>query len=185
MATLKYVEGDLFEYVDKCDTPIIIPHVCNNQGVWGAGFVVPLGKKYPLAKTIYLRNHLLGQLDLGSVDFIEVSDNIMVANMIAQTLGGSRPLYYNDLAYCMDTIIGTKDDEFDKDTKGRFQKIVCPMFGSGLAGGDWNFIEKLIEDCWIREGWDVTVCYFKSSLPKNWTLPIVYQQYRDITTTHS
>jgi hypothetical protein len=27
-------------------------------------------------------------------------------------------------------------------------EIYSPKFGSGLAGGDWNFIENLIEDIW-------------------------------------
>jgi hypothetical protein len=28
-------------------------------------------------------------------------------------------------------------------------EIHAPKFGSGLAGGNWNFIENLIEDIWI------------------------------------
>ena len=27
-------------------------------------------------------------------------------------------------------------------------EIHCPKFGSGLAGGNWHFIENLIEDIW-------------------------------------
>ena len=29
-------------------------------------------------------------------------------------------------------------------------EIHCPKFGSGLAGGDWKFIEYLINDIWSR-----------------------------------
>jgi len=27
-------------------------------------------------------------------------------------------------------------------------EIHCPKFGSGLSGGDWNFISDLIDDIW-------------------------------------
>ena len=29
--------------------------------------------------------------------------------------------------------------------------IHCPKFGSGLAGGNWNFITNLIEDIWTSQ----------------------------------
>ena len=29
-------------------------------------------------------------------------------------------------------------------------EIHCPKFGSGLAGGNWEFIKDLIEDIWGR-----------------------------------
>ena len=34
-------------------------------------------------------------------------------------------------------------------------EIHCPKFGSGLAGGNWNFISDLIDDVWGR--YNVTV----------------------------
>jgi hypothetical protein len=34
-------------------------------------------------------------------------------------------------------------------------EIHCPKFGSGLAGGNWAFIEDLIEDIWGK--YSVTV----------------------------
>jgi hypothetical protein len=49
--------------------------------------------------------------------------------------------------------------------------IHCPMFGSKLAGGDWLFVEKLIEDCWLRAGIPVFVHYLPQSLPDNFVIP--------------
>ena len=38
-------------------------------------------------------------------------------------------------------------------------EIRCPMFGSGLAGGNWAFIEELIDEIWIGDyNVPVTVC---------------------------
>ena len=54
------------EHFDKMDWfdnipngEVIIPHICNNVGGWGAGFVVPLGRHYPDAKKSYknLKNY--------------------------------------------------------------------------------------------------------------------------------
>jgi len=34
-------------------------------------------------------------------------------------------------------------------------QIHAPLFGSGLAGGNWDFIEELINEIW--DGYDITV----------------------------
>jgi hypothetical protein len=47
-------------------------------------------------------------------------------------------------------------DEFlmrKADVKG----IIAPMFGSGLAGGDWGIIKQLIHEHWLDENIDVTI----------------------------
>jgi hypothetical protein len=56
-----------------------------------------------------------------------------------------RPLNYFALIKAMNSInmyIKTKLDPSEK------IEIHCPKFGSGLAGGNWKFIENLIEDIW-------------------------------------
>ena len=166
---MKYVSGDLFDIVDKMKTTVVIPHICNNQGKWGAGFVISLGRKYPLAKQSYLDWYNNKTIDcekifyediffeLGNVQVVEVCPNrIYVANMIAQELGGERPLYYNHLCRCMDMLAGLIAD------KELPNQIVAPQFGSGLAGGNWNIIKQLIHDCWCRKGVDVTVVKYST-----------------------
>jgi len=161
---INYVNGDLFENVP--DTPVVIAHICNDKGGFGSGFVVPLSQHFPKSKMQYLAWHSSG-LDFGRgrVQFVE-DKNVVVANMVAQTLGGERPIYYNDLSRCMDKVA-----HYIIVNLKRTGQIICPMFGSGLAKGDWNIVEKLIEDCWIRRGISVTVHYLPQFLPNNWTLP--------------
>jgi hypothetical protein len=38
-------------------------------------------------------------------------------------------------------------NNFDKENT---VQIHAPKFGSGLAGGNWNFIEELIKDIWLN-----------------------------------
>jgi hypothetical protein len=159
---IEYIEGDLFAGVKEEKDPVFICHVCNCLGGWGAGFVIPLAKHFPLAREEYLKSHAANELVLGQTQFVEVREQpaIVVCNMIAQTLGGERPLYYNHLACCMDAVAADVP-----------RKIVAPLFGSGLAGGDWNIIEQLIIDCWIKQEIPVTIYYLPGTLPKNWKLP--------------
>lgn len=177
MNKIQYVEGDLFAAVsaDKSPDPIFIPHVVNSLGGWGSGFVVPLGRKFPLSKSRYLSWHsgdkkeelFSGEFALGKTQFVEIDKKIFVANMVAQTLGGLRPLFYNCLSKCMDGVAEyiTRFNELNLNTKAR---IICPMFSAGLAGGNWNFTEMLVEDCWIKRGIPVTVHYLPNALPDNY-----------------
>jgi hypothetical protein len=38
--------------------------------------------------------------------------------------------------------------ELQKNSENARVEIHSPKFGSGLAGGNWNFIEELIKDIW-------------------------------------
>jgi hypothetical protein len=156
---IKYIEGDMFGDLKNIpeNEMVFLPHVCNDQKAWGQGFVGPLGKNYPVAKNNYLNSK---SIVLGHTQFIPVSNNIIVCNMVAQTLGGVRPLYYNHLVVCMERVAETIHT-FNWDEKKR---IIAPAFGSNLAGGDWNFITELINDCWIDRGIDVTIYYLPGTL---------------------
>lgn len=51
---IKNIEGDLFGLMPYTSPyPVVIPHVCNNIGGWGSGFVIPLAKKFPEAEQAY------------------------------------------------------------------------------------------------------------------------------------
>jgi len=192
MNQIKYVEGDLFGplLADKEPGSIVVPHVANSHGAWGAGFVVPLGRTFPKARQEYIdwskavaifsgerdEPSELVTFSLGETQIVEVQEaigtrlhvmgehevptnpqpSIHVCNMIAQTLGGVRPLFYNHLARCLDTVA--------KFALKHNSRIVCPAFGAGLAGGSWIIIEKLIEDCWLRKGLSVTIYYLPGTL---------------------
>lgn len=181
---INYIEGDLFAAIKEKESVVFITHVVNSENKWGAGFVIPLGNHYPESKKQYhewgdnqwscpdnFLHELTDNFVLGQTQFVEVEEGkVIVANMLAQTLGGVRPLRYDALARCMwivtQIIAAYKAKNPDKKVE-----IVAPMFGSALAGGDFNFIEQLIEDSWVKNGIDVTIHYLPGQLPSNWTLP--------------
>jgi hypothetical protein len=146
---------------------VIIPHVCNNINLFGAGFAAAVANKYPDVKTNF---HLLGnKAKLGNVQFVTTEKNknhrrdLVFANMIAQnkTINHTnpRPLNYEALVSCMATVRkfahSLLDNEHDK------IEIHCPKFGCGLAGGNWSFVSNLISDIWSE--FDVFVYIPKSN----------------------
>jgi hypothetical protein len=135
---------------------VFVPHVCNNIDAFGAGFAAQVAERYPTVKADY---HMLGKTFLknnfGYSQVLKVFEDekykhkLFFVNMIAQNgLTGPkniRPLNYFALIKAMNSInmyIKTKLDPSEK------IEIHCPKFGSGLAGGNWKFIENLIEDIW-------------------------------------
>jgi len=167
MNVLKRREGDLFTAIRKsARKTIVVPHVVNDKGAWGAGFVVPLGKKFPYVKESYLKwanSETCDSFALGNIQEVHQlsgASDVIFVNMLAQTLvrseidfsRGERPLFYNHLVSCMEKVA---ELALDHDAA-----IYCPKFGSGLAGGRWDFIQELIKDCWCRTGIDTTYFVF-------------------------
>jgi hypothetical protein len=133
---------------------VIVPHVCNNINAFGAGFAGQVAEFYPEVKANF---HMLGQkAKLGHTQFITVRSDkkyghsIIFANMIAQNRllnsKNKRPLNYAALVYCMNQV-RTFSKELQNQHDAKIE-IHSPKFGSGLAGGNWNFISELINDVW-------------------------------------
>lgn len=162
---LKIVEGDATDPQTTHEKEVVvIPHVCNNLGAWGAGFVLALSKKYKKPEEVYkayCHNNKAFPI-LGAVCYAKMDNFLVVANMIAQDGLVSKdnpiPIKYKALATAMASVadfidhIGSPDNPI---------VIHCPKFGSDLAGGDWNFILELIRELWLEAGIDVVVYEFQ------------------------
>jgi hypothetical protein len=162
MKTLQISKKDIFQSAKlivkskELGSNVIIPHVCNNIDSFGAGFAASVSKEYPDIKHNY---HLLGRKFLkehpGYVQFIDVeyekqyNRRLIVANMIAQnglrSPSNPRPLNY---AYLTKSMLDIKKFILANFNSENPVEIHCPKFGSGLSGGNWKFIENLIEDIW-------------------------------------
>lgn len=150
--------GDLFQNIPQDSDMVVIPHVCNDIGGWGRGFVLAVEKHFPQAKSAY--KSLIGTdlLKLGHTNFAPSDDGkVIIANMIAQrdiitqNIGGERvpPIRYDALDKCMRDVAVFCEDRINQGIAKNLQ-ILCPMFGAGLAGGDWQKISKMIETIWDK-----------------------------------
>jgi O-acetyl-ADP-ribose deacetylase (regulator of RNase III) len=142
----------------------IIVHICNDVGGWGKGFVVAISNKWKQPEAAYrnwftqeeitpteiIRFERLESRDrysnekkfeLGNVQFVRVTDDIWVANMLAQRdtipdIDGMPPIRYAFLAQCLERV-----KQFAKKQQA---SVHMPRIGCGLAGGQWTEIEPLI-----------------------------------------
>ncbi len=157
----------------------IIVHICNDVGGWGKGFVMAISKRWKQPEQAY-RNWYKNQpmdsdvvqferiesrdkysnehkFELGNVQFVKVTDDIWVANMIAQrdikpNEDGLPPIRYVFVAEGLERV-----REF---AKRQNASVHMPRIGCGLAGGQWTEIEEIINGHLIAHQIDTTVYDF-------------------------
>jgi hypothetical protein len=171
--------GDLFEEIKSvgrdADNWVVVPHVCNDVGAFGAGFAGRLASEWPKAKYSYMKsmNGLSYKDRLGLTQLVQIMPYLHVANMVAQRGLRSKdnpiPLRMSHLTFCMKEVHNwILREKFYYGNEHRVERaktrdrnlnieIHCPTFGSGLAGGNWEFIKTLIEEIWCDNDIKVVV----------------------------
>ena len=133
---IKYIVGDLF----KTDITHII-HGCNAQGVMGSGVAAIIRQQFPQAYYGYRDLWSVGtQSTVGDIQFFPAHDKVIINAITQEFYGGAglRWCSYDGIAEALSQI----DTELEKQG---ITEVAMPMIGAGLAGGDWNVIEKIIE----------------------------------------
>jgi O-acetyl-ADP-ribose deacetylase (regulator of RNase III) len=159
---IKFIKGDATNPTDG--NTKIIGHICNDIGGWGKGFVMALSQRWKKPELEYrnwFKKDELDQTDtvqferlesrdkysnekkfeLGNVQFVKVADDIWIANMIAQrgirpNEDGVPPIRYTYVSECLERV-----RHF---AKRQNASVHMPRIGCGLAGGQWNEIEEII-----------------------------------------
>jgi O-acetyl-ADP-ribose deacetylase (regulator of RNase III) len=157
---INYVKGDATK--PQGDGPKFIIHCCNNIGLWGAGFVLAVSRRWSQPEHYF---SMFEALPLGLVQFVKVTDDITVVNMVGQDgVGrrpdGSPPIDYNAIERCLEKVASACADPA---YRGPYKSVSvhAPRFGAGLAGGDWDRIEEIINHTLIEKEIPVTVYDFE------------------------
>lgn len=144
------------------DGPKIIAHVCNDAGGWGKGFDVAVSRRWPQPEQRYRACHRGTESEpfaLGQVQFVQVEDEIWVANLIGQHGMGFRdglpPIRYDAIREGLCCVAAN--------AKELGASVHMPRIGCGLAGGKWEEVERIVEEELIAPGIAVTVY----DLPQN------------------
>jgi len=155
--TLRYIIGDATR--PEGTGPQLLVHVCNDIGGWGRGFVMALSKVSRKPEEAYKR-WSAGETDqpfqLGEVQFVYVSEEFTVANLIGQhdIARRNRPTAEPPVRY--EAIRrGLRQVRALAQTRGG--SVHMPRIGAGLAGGDWGRIESIILEELVAHGLPVTV----------------------------
>jgi O-acetyl-ADP-ribose deacetylase (regulator of RNase III) len=122
----------------------IIVHGCNAKGVMGSGVALAIRRKYPEAFRVYREIFEEDGLELGTVCFVDVGKDLVIANAITQE-------NYNNQRNgpaCMVDYAAIKScfQEVANEAKYLGLPVHYPMIGAGLGGGDWNIIQEIIEE---------------------------------------
>lgn len=148
MVKIYYVVGDGTQPIINDNENSVIVHCCNSLGAWGAGFVIPLGKRYPQARESYFKFIKNGNVKLGDVDEVKVKDNVYIENLIGQQYIGKGP---NGEIPCDYVAIekGFLNIINNWFKRNEYYSVHMPRIGCGLAGGDWKVIENIIKRTFI------------------------------------
>lgn len=160
---IHYLEGNAVEPVQTGNK--IIAHVCNDISAWGKGFVLAISKKWKEPEKQY-RSLERDLMNLGYTQFVRVEDDIVIANMIAQRGifrddNNLAPIRYIAVEHCLKAVA--------ERARATNACIVLPRIGTGLAGGKWSIMEKVIESA-VGDV-DVYVYDFVNTKDKNYVKP--------------
>lgn len=158
---INYVDGDATRPLGE--GPRFIIHCCNDIGLWGAGFVLAVSRRWPEPEEAYLSLDKHGQrYPLGLAQIVKVDEDLWVINMIGQEGVGQRngpPIRYWAIKQALKDVARAA---LEPAYRGSYKAVSvhAPRFGAGLAGGDWKIIEQIIIDELIEKGVDVTIYDF-------------------------
>jgi O-acetyl-ADP-ribose deacetylase (regulator of RNase III) len=152
--TISYLKGDAT--APKNAGPTVIVHVCNDAGRWRKGFVLAINKRWREPEEVYRLAFAAKHVpQLGDVQFVGVTDQITVANLIGQH--GVRsprgkappPVRYAAIREGLEKVAGF--------AQRLGASVAMPRIGCGLAGGTWAEIEPIIQDTLCAQGISVSV----------------------------
>lgn len=159
MALITYMTGDATQPLGNA--PKAIVHIVNDVGLWGRGFVLAVSRRWTGPEVAYRRWYSSrDNFDLGQIQPVEVEPGLWVINMIAQHgvmgrstgKGDGPPIRYCDLKSCLKQVSSF--------ARSRGLSIHMPRIGTGLAGGSWPVIERIIQETLIADQVGVTVYDF-------------------------
>ena len=169
-SNIAYIRADIFDVIlskingKQSSGNILIPECYGLDSRDDSKFSQKLFELFPQLKA-NLDMYRTNTKNYGSVQFIDIPNvngknfgKIIFANMICKMKSKTRSLYYIALAKTMVSVsnylTSIKKDELEN------IDIIATKFGSGRSGGDWHFIEKLIEDAWFNH--NIQIYYGKN-----------------------
>jgi O-acetyl-ADP-ribose deacetylase (regulator of RNase III) len=145
---IKYKKGDVT--IPKEVGHVMVVHGVNDIGVMGAGVAKAISERYPQVRSEYIKWAIDGYylmekgkipFQLGNIQVVRVSKNLSFCNLVSQR--GTKPFYdlppvrYESIC---EGLYKVRDFCLDRG----INNVCMPRIGCGLAGGNWNRMEKII-----------------------------------------
>ena len=136
---IKYVDGDLIKLAKEGHFDVIA-HGCNCFLTFGAGIAPQIKKAFPEAYEVDCATVSGDESKMGTITYT-IETTPIVVNIYSQFDTKGRRSGNMDLDYdALRSGIKMMKRKFSGKTFG------MPRLGSGLAGGSWEIIEKIIEE---------------------------------------
>lgn len=167
LGKFELIKCDLIKYLKDKSNNLIVQCV-NNQNIIGGGISGVINNEWPQVKTEYHKFMDKGN-GLGDIQYVNCNNfkNQFVVNMVAQSIPGGHyfktksggvhlpPVRYDSLKECM---LKIAQDFMRKDLYTKGYSIVGPKFCCGLSQGSFDVVKGLINECWLANDIDVTIC---------------------------
>jgi O-acetyl-ADP-ribose deacetylase (regulator of RNase III) len=150
LSMIKYIDGDLVRDAENYD---VIAHCCNCFCTFGAGIAPQIKHKFPEAYAADCVTTSGDQSKLGTITYTENTTPIVV-NLYG--MYHFNKTHYNEVMVKYDALRLSIQNMVIK-FKGK--KFGLPKIGAGLANGDWDIIERIIQE--EMNGEDVTIVNYK------------------------
>lgn len=154
---MKYVKGDLLDLAEKGNFDVVV-HGANCFTTMGSGIAKSIHSRWPEAYEVDCDTSYASRAKLGKYSGITIKRNgyaFFVVNAYTQydyrPRSGTPPVDYNAIR----SVFKALAKEFS-DPNTRFG---IPKIGAGLAGGNWDIIEKIIDE--EMAGRDITCVLFE------------------------
>lgn len=159
------IKGDLLSVAKG-----IIAHGCNCQGAFGSGVAGAIARKYPGVRDAYLQKHNRVGWKLGDVQIVRIDgnpvkevtnselfaekDKLFIANCATQFNYNPKTgphLDYDALERCMKKVLRLCWEQM--------LPLAIPHIGCGLAGGNWETVQEIINR--VNLDWKVPITVYE------------------------
>ena len=150
---IRYVHGNILEPKNGGDR--IICQMVNDKAMkWGGGVARQVASKFPDAEAHYSKEILQVPRSerLGRVVFSHLNPKLQIASIVAQQ-GFGRSLFprirYSALERGLEQVAQRAIESN--------ASVHMPRIGTGVAGGEWDTVQEMIDEVMVRAGLTVTV----------------------------
>jgi O-acetyl-ADP-ribose deacetylase (regulator of RNase III) len=140
---IEYIKTDIIKFADEFDSPFVLIHGCNCFNTMGAGVGKAVADKWPVVKVaddITNKGDVMKLSDFSSAGIINSKGQRgTIINLYTQYNYGTneRHVDYGAIVSGMNLVYNC--------TNWRDVTFIMPKIGSGLGGGDWSIIERIIK----------------------------------------
>ena len=138
---MKIIIGDLIKLAQNKQFDVIV-HQCNCFHNFGAGIALQIRKHYPEAFEADKKTMFGHMSKMGSISYATIG-NLIVVNGYSQFGCGTDQIRTE---YDAVREVFRKVKLYFSGGHEQMTRIGYPLYGAGLAGGDWNIISNIIDE---------------------------------------